>query len=39
MAEYALILALVFTVVLATVAIYGDWVTSLWAEFNSAIGA
>jgi Flp pilus assembly pilin Flp len=36
MTEYAVILALVFTVVFVTVAIYGNWVKQLWDGFSSS---
>jgi Flp pilus assembly pilin Flp len=38
MAEYAVILALLVTVVMFTLGIFGDTVARLWSTFNSSFG-
>lgn len=38
MAEYAVLLALVVTVVMVTLVVFGTTVARLWNEFNTAFG-
>jgi Flp pilus assembly pilin Flp len=37
MTEYGLLLALIFSVVLVTLTVYGGWLSGLWGSVNNSI--